>query len=275
MKVLVVGKPKSGTSIIAGRIKAGLDAHFNVNSQLLFEPKINDGIPEIKDYSVTKILYSQNRRHLSSFEMAEEVGQLFDKKVIIYRDPRDILVSDTLYKWFQGHKPKEDFFQKALDLVLEKEKDPSSVNLYQISSINIHCGIASSLEAYAAVLKDEYDQFADDIFKLQDRNWCLVKYEDIILDSVQELNQYLEFEIAKDISNISNQKKAFSRTARTKSYGNWKNWFTQDDINFFKPIFEKSLQTLGYGTDDWNINLNQNIDPKTSSEYMINLFQNN
>lgn len=270
MKVLVVGQPKSGTTMLAGRIKAGLDLHYGVNSQFLFEPKINTELPKIQDHNVTKILYFPRQHHISTCEQAEEIARLFDKKVIICRDPRDIIVSGALYKWFQGHKPKQEHFEKALDLVLKKESNPSSVNLYTISSIDVHSGIPCSLEKYRDFIQEIYNQFASDVSQLQSNNWYLVKYEDIISENILGLNHYLEFEIAQDTTAITH-KKAFIRTARSMAYGNWRNWFTQDDILFFRPLLENSLQKLGYMADDWKLNSVQEIDPKTSSKYMIKL----
>lgn len=90
-----------------------------------------------------------------------------------------------------------------------------------------------------------------------------------------DLNQYLGFDIAKDTTATTtavDQKKAFTRTARSMTYGNWKNWFTQDDVIFFRPLLENSLQKLGYMVDDWSINSPQTIDPQTSSQYMIKIF---
>lgn len=270
MKILIVGQPKSGTSMLAGRIKSGLDDHYRVNSQFLFEPRGSDWVAQLKSPNVTKILYSSNPRHLSEIDAMTEVGQLFDKKVIICRDPRDVIISDTLYRWFQGHNPKEEHFQKALSLVLRKEIDPSSVPLYEISSIKIQRGSMASLDKYEKLIKKEYDRFSEDASYLKSKGWCLVKYENIISEQVESLNQYLEFEIAKD---ITFQKKAFLRTARSKTYGNWKNWLTEKDVDFFKPVLNNSLEKLGYMKDDWELNPKPYIDPETSSEYMKKLFK--
>ncbi|HIK31554.1 MAG TPA: sulfotransferase domain-containing protein [Oscillatoriales cyanobacterium M59_W2019_021] len=270
IKILVIGQPKSGTSMLAAKIKAGLDFHYGVKSQLLFEPKLRDGVLEIKKFNVTKVLYSPNPNHVFNYDRVQELGNLFDKKIIICRDPRDILVSNTLYRWFHKHKPKPEHFQKALDLVQKKEAKPSSVNLYEISSINIHRGMPKSLETYASTIQKEYEQFADTVSQIETSDWFPVKYEDVVSNHTKYLNQYLEFDISEDIAVV--EKTAFARTARTKSYGNWRNWFTQDDIAFFKPIFEKSLQKLGYDSSDWGINSEQKIESKTSSEYMIKLF---
>lgn len=257
--------------MLAGRIKAGLDFNYGVKSQLLFEPRLNDGIPEVKKFNVTKVLYSPNPNHVFDYDRVQDLGNLFDKKVVICRDPRDILISNTLYRWFHKHKPKPEHFQQALNLVQKKEAQPSSVNLYEISSINIHRGMPKSLEIYASTLQKEYDRFADTVSLLKTSDWCLFKYENVVSNHTKDLNKYLEFDISEDLSVV--EKTAFARTARTKSYGNWRNWFTENDIAFFKPIFEKSLQNLGYDSSDWEINLEQKIESKTSSEYMKQLFE--
>ena len=269
MKILIIGRPKSGTSMLAGKLKAGLDAHFHINSQLLFEPRGENWLEQLKANNVTKVLYSSNPHHISTLEDAIEISKHFDKKVIICRDPRDILISDTLYRWFHRHNPKSEYFQLALSLLLKKEKKPESVNLYEISSISINRGIPVSLERYKKNLKAENDKFSEPVLKLHSHGCHLVKYEDIISQENTHLNQYLGFSIS---SEIKSQKKAFLRTARSKTFGNWRNWFTREDIIFFKPLLEKSLSNLGYNINDWELNQSQNIDPHISSNYVKKLF---
>ncbi len=270
MKILIVGRPKTGTSMLAGKIKTGLDTHLNLNSQFLFEPRAEDWIEQIQENNITKILYSRSPRHLSSLEETIEVGKKFDKKVIICRDPRDTLISSTLYRWYHRHQPEAKYFRQVLELLLQKEKNPASVNLYSISSISIRGGKSASLERYKATIKNENHMFSETASKLHHQNWHLVKYEDIVSQNNTALNEYLEFEISDD---INFQRRAFLRTARSKTYGNWRNWFTEDDVIFFKPVFEECLEILGYDAQDWELNSEQQIDSSKSSSYIIKLFQ--
>ena len=270
MKILIVGRPKTGTSMLAGKIKTGLDTHLNINSQFLFEPRGEDWIEQIQENNVTKVLYSRSPRHLNSYEDVIAVGEKFDKKVIICRDPRDTLISSTLYRWFHRHKPEAKYFRQVLELILQKEKNPASVNLYSISSISIRGGKSTSLERYQATIKNENNFFAETVSKLQYQNWHIVKYEDIVSQNNIALNKYLEFNISEE---INFNKKAFLRTARSKTYGNLRNWFTEDDVLFFQPVLEESLKILGYDVLDWELNSEPQIDPSNSSSYIIKLFQ--
>ena len=60
--------------------------------------------------------------------------------------------------------------------------------------------------------------------------------------------------------------KKYNRVERTKSSGDWKNWFTQEDIYYLKPIFEEFMNKYNY--TDWNINFEKFISKEYSSDYI-------
>jgi hypothetical protein len=59
--------------------------------------------------------------------------------------------------------------------------------------------------------------------------------------------------------------------ARTKSYGDWRNWFLEEDIRIFQPIYEPYMALMGYDSTDWALNPKPVIDPALASEYMQRL----
>jgi hypothetical protein len=62
------------------------------------------------------------------------------------------------------------------------------------------------------------------------------------------------------------------RVIRSKSYGNWKDWFTPSDVDFFRPLVIEYMQMFGYH-DTWELNSNPYIDPSINSQYVMKLIE--
>ncbi len=58
-----------------------------------------------------------------------------------------------------------------------------------------------------------------------------------------------------------------SRVVRTKSSGDWKNWFLEEDIEYFRPIFREFMERYEY-PDDWGVNAKPGIRREHCSEYV-------
>jgi len=56
--------------------------------------------------------------------------------------------------------------------------------------------------------------------------------------------------------------------ARTKSYGDWRNWFTEEDVRIFEPLFAPYMELVGYEATDWALAPEPVVDPATASRYM-------
>jgi hypothetical protein len=56
-----------------------------------------------------------------------------------------------------------------------------------------------------------------------------------------------------------------------KDYGDRRHWFTEADVEFFKPAYTPYIEIVGYNCDDWNLSERPLIEPEFSSEYMQNL----
>ena len=90
-KVFIVGLNKSGTSILTYMTAAGLGTQ-----KVYFEPNSKEGLNSVAFHGdvtryndiVTKCLYYPDYT-----QYLKEIGLLYDKKVWIVRDPRDLLIS--------------------------------------------------------------------------------------------------------------------------------------------------------------------------------------
>jgi hypothetical protein len=85
------------------------------------------------------------------------------------------------------------------------------------------------------------------------------------------LNEYLGFEIKDDAEIPTTTKK--SKVVRKKAYGDWRHWYTEEDVDLFKPAYLPYMKTMGYDCDDWALRANPAIEPEFSSLYMKGLVQ--
>jgi hypothetical protein len=83
------------------------------------------------------------------------------------------------------------------------------------------------------------------------------------------LNEYLGFEIKDDAEIPTTTKK--SKVVRKKAYGGWRHWYTQEDVDLFRPAYLPYMKTMGYDCDDWALNGSPVIEPEFSSMYMKGL----
>ncbi len=102
-------------------------------------------------------------------------------------------------------------------------------------------------------------------------DWLIYKYEDLVDDNFVTLNKYLDTKIDSKIE----VPKELNRLTRSKAYGNWRDWFTQEDVEFYKPLYDDYIQLMNYDTNDWKLNENPVLPPELGSEYMEKLFYGN
>jgi len=60
------------------------------------------------------------------------------------------------------------------------------------------------------------------------------------------------------------------RVERTRSSGDWRNWFTPADVDFFRPLLREAFAVFGY-EDVWDLSPSAAVDPKHGSEYIARL----
>jgi hypothetical protein len=246
MKILISGEAKTGTTALycAIRDKMSIVSHF--------EPEIK----YIKDVladenSITKSLVGTAEANdlYSAGHFSE-----FDKRVFLVRDPRDTIISLLLYIGsFHRVFIEPDKIRSAVKLLQQKESDNS------ISFLKIWTHIFRDRQKLSFFLSrnlmieatSKYDHY-------------LLKYESFVDGDVQGLCDYLEIDSLNSNVDVGE----FSRVTRTKSYGDWKNWFTEEDIEFFRPLFEPYLNHFNY-KDDWQVNEKPFIDSKFCSQYFI------
>ncbi len=97
----------------------------------------------------------------------------------------------------------------------------------------------------------------------------MYRYEDMVDKKFEALNSYLGFETESDAEVPSGTGK--EKVVRKKTYGDWRHWFTEDDVAFFKPAYAPYMEAVGYNCGDWDLSPEPLIEPQFSSEYMKDL----
>ncbi|HXV19200.1 MAG TPA: hypothetical protein VD883_03895, partial [Candidatus Omnitrophota bacterium] len=256
LKILVSGLSKSGTTALYYQIKNSL----HDTARCLFEPKVF--VPEPQDTVRTvlaKILIA-GVNHPD-----EESFRLFDRRIWIVRDPRDRIVSSTLYSIFHSKFSKDAAKRKRfLDLLRAKEKDPTAVSLIKIIHLRAELNEAPP-DAWFDFIKNRYRKGLEYHSKNPDLH--VVRYEDFVGGRLKKLEDYLGFRM----TGRPVVEEGLKRVVRTRSHGDWKNWFLEEDIEFFKPIFSEWMDFYGYA-DEWLPSQTPRIDPEFCSKYVNRLF---
>jgi hypothetical protein len=108
-----------------------------------------------------------------------------------------------------------------------------------------------------------------DFVKRLGDEWFLFEYEDMVNGNFEALNTYLGFPVQTDAEVPKSTGKA--KVIRKKSIGDWRHWFTAEDVELFKPAFLPYMQLIGYDCDDWQLSTDPVIEPEYSSEYIKRL----
>ena len=62
-----------------------------------------------------------------------------------------------------------------------------------------------------------------------------------------------------------------AKVVRKKATGDWRHWFTEEDVALYKPAYLPYMKFVGYDCEDWTLMTNPTIEPEYSSAYMQNL----
>jgi len=249
--VLIVGIAKSGTTAIYSMTKKAMGDCLSIlepSQPGQFEFIHEDKSPE----KVIKIL-------IGSVPPEAPYLQGFDRNVLIVRDPRDVLVSWLLYKPLLADRHKDQkFIKEFTELLRRKEDNPDKVSILEIEKF---------YDGYNAPAKTEagYQQeFAvTQTFERALPDCFVMTYDAIVERHMSQLETYLGFQIDPASEHGSN----ISFNARQKKSGGWRDWFTPEDIAYFKPIFEPFLERYGFDPD-WSLSSPQTLNPAYGSEYV-------
>jgi len=266
MNILILGHGKSGTTIFVFKVAAGLP-----NCQAFA-----GGFPvkDLGDYENAVYKYTYNERKGRTLDLFDDYAKEinFDRKIWVARDPRDVAVSEMLYRWHNGHRGARKQYRAHLDMVQKKEADPKSVPFHEICRYTSHGDWPMTTDEVIEKMRSRY-QTTHDFVKSLGSEWFIFKYEDMISKNLDALHNYLGFEIDDDAQIPSTTKK--TKVARKKASGDWRHWYTEEDVELFKPALLSYMKLIGYDCNDWTLSSNPEIEPRFSSLYMKGLTRKN
>ena len=70
-------------------------------------------------------------------------------------------------------------------------------------------------------------------------------FEDFVDGRLAAVSDYLGFDVVQGIR----VGEAYSRVERSRAYGEWVNWFTPSDVEFYRPLFSEYMDVFGYDDD--------------------------
>lgn len=254
-RILVAGLGKSGTTALYFTIKNSMPATVKG----VFEPRKFSAIEEISGNHVpliTKVLTplpADFLPHLNDF---------FTHRVMIVRDPRDVVVSSLLYNTAYTYlwRYSTEQIKHSLALLRRKETDSTAISLLNLLAMLRDDFTPAAFAAFVSAMLAAVIDLADAPFR-----FFVLPYETMIAGHLEELEKHLGFPLA----GTREVDPEFRRVERTRSSGNWRDWFLPEDVAYFRPLFDTFLRRFGYDADDWTPSDHRTILPSHCSEYAL------
>lgn len=267
MNILVLGKAKTGTTVISRTIHNSLgEAGFHMEPKQI-EFFMKEKLPHEDDH-VVKIIFEHwdKTPNVRRAFTLNELPLKFDKKVAIVRDPRDELLSRMMYiiyPWLEKNKYRGNEKKVAdwLSFVAGVESNPVDYSFLDlVSRFDQIFGVKILQNRHRLTAYFNFCKF------LGDRAF-LIRYEDFISGNVSDLEAYLGFDIANE-SGIEDS----HRTRRSANFNNWKAIFKEDDVTYFKSNFGDLFEQYGY--TDWELEPATTLPSEHYSGYLLRIVQN-
>lgn len=249
--ILVIGQPRSGTTALYSAIKQA--GAFTC----LHEPSRADEFQRFQELparrKLTKVLSHTFWSHLGG----DADG--FSHRVLIHRDPRDVVVSWLLYRpLLRDNWRNRAFIDEFLELLDAKERDPAGVSLLELHAVfaryAIHHTTVESYQRFAEMDRRFVDRYPDTV---------LCSYDALNDGQFERLDRYLGLRLPRDATLSAH----VEHNLRARRSGTWRHWFTPRDVEAFRVVFDPVLTELGYETS-WELASVPSIAPDESSGYV-------
>jgi hypothetical protein len=258
-RIEIVGNAKTGTTGVFNSIRVPLRAR-DPRTLLLFEPR-SSSLYRLGRHPVPFPVLVKAMANKNEMKVAYDA---FTHHILIVRDPRDTLVSHLLYLPLQPYGIREagpERLEELLRALEAKEAAPESRSfrsLFELAIALMHGDKEWTWEKYLGRF-DVLERLADT------DDWFVLRYEDFTDNRLEPLSAYVDLELAPVVPERVEDMNG--HVVRSASYGDWRHWFTPDDVEFFRPLFKSYMGTFGYD-DDWAPAAAPTIDPATASGYV-------
>ena len=262
MKIFILGTGKSGTTALVYKVAGGLP-----NCQAFSGGRPGKYLGDYEN-AVYKHTYEESKGKSFELYLNHLKEEHYDRKIWMARDPRDVAVSRMLYRWQRGIKGQKEQYLTHLNLVLKKEKNPRSVSFSEIYRYARFNQWPMNIEEVFEEEQVRYQRMHDFVKCLGDE-WFFFTYENMVNKNFDGLNSYLGFNVLADAEVPKSTGKA--KVIRKKATGDWRHWFTIDDVKLLKPAYQPYMEFIGYDCEDWKLSPEPAIESEYSSDYMQNL----
>jgi hypothetical protein len=256
--ILIAGPGKTGTTGVFASIKAGLAA-AGFEARSVFEPtdtrKVDNLIclaPELP--MLVKTTLDTQRR-------AVPETRIFERIVMTARDPRDMLLSSLLFRPLTVaaiERTDQATIDKFIAALETKQADPASTSVRQLFELADDLNIGKS--PYETMIKIQHKQQ-----RFRDKHAGFVmQYEMFVQGELGGLSEFLGFPVENVSASSSSM---FGHITRSKGSGEFRQWFTADDLQYYNEMFHEFLVKFDYELDI-ELPAEPVIDPSTGSEYV-------
>lgn len=255
--IAIFGQYKTGTTALFSQIRDALPADtIALMEPSQYRPGWRDGKHPVLAKVILALYEGPGRVHYDHF-----TG--FDHKIFLVRDPRDRLVSGILFTAQQNPAVygSPDKLARVLDLFARKSAEPRKMSFRELAAEVLKEAGGKSLPEVMEELQAHHRWIYD--FDARLHGHFRLRYRDFIDRKLSALEDYLGLPLPTDVK-IDPQ---HNHVIRTRQYGDWKNWFLAEDVEYFRPFTEEYLRHYGF-EEDWEINANPVIPPEHSVEYV-------
>lgn len=239
--ILVLGAAKSGTTALFYAVRNALRAEGLAVTGLLEPHEPADLMRHLSettdDIILVKALLSRTAGWIFGF------AETFERIVLIVRDPRDNVVSHTVFKPKDLVSPQYPSRREQLVRLFEqKERDPESISV--VGLIQRMGEIAGRSKLLNTTRNNSLMSAA---IKREHSGRCFVlAYDDFIAGRTEPLSNYLGLTVTGGVE--VDDRHAF--VARSKRSGDWRDWFLQEDVEFFVTPAGSDFRFLGFDPDE-------------------------
>jgi len=229
-----MGLPKTGTTALFFKIRNSIPREFlSRGLKSYFEPLDYDLSKERADDCIlAKVILGPPKRLFifskNQFRRKVYYEQFmhFDTKILLVRDPRDRVISHLLYTLGSPFNiPEQRKILSFIESLKEKERNPQSVPLIHLIDKFLKLQDPSADLSKWSERSQSYLNFN---MEFHDRypEMLVMKYEDVIDNQLEPIEKNIGFFLNGN-SLVDAQ---YENVMRTKSYGDWRNWFLPEDL---------------------------------------------
>jgi hypothetical protein len=258
LSIVIFGPYKSGTTGLYTKIANSLSGPI----ESVFEQASYDGAnrdPNAWVLAKTMIWYDDS-------SIVDKYGTFldFDKKILLTRDPRDWIISGMIFLVQQERSlyDSDENMRRILLALREKELDPARHSV--VSLLKLILGLSEQHDFVGRMewIYKHYRWLPEFQGHLGDH--LLLAYEDFVDERLEQLEAYLGL----SLSGSAEVAPHFSHVPRTKAHGNWRSWFTEEDVAFFRPAFTDYLKRYGYDLS-WELDPTPKVPRQHCTDYVI------